>query len=50
MTVVFSGGWSPQMDYPGDSVMARASALVGLYWAENGMWFRLFLTDILFVK
>ncbi len=26
----FSGGWSPHMGYPGDSVMALASTLVGL--------------------
>ena len=46
----FSGGWSPHMDYPGDSVMARASSLVELCWAKNGLCFRRFLTDIFIVK
>ena len=38
------------MDYPGDSVMARASTLVGLSLAKNCIWFRWFLAEISFVK
>ena len=47
---IFSGGWSPHMDYPDDSVIALASTLVGLFHAKNGIWFRLFLAEIFFVE
>ena len=50
MTVDFFWYWSPHMDYPGDSVMARASTLVGLSLAKNCIWFRWFLAEIFFVK
>ena len=49
MTVDFFWYWSPHMDYPGDSVIALASTLVGLFHAKNGIWFRLFLAEIIFV-
>jgi hypothetical protein len=38
------------MDYPSESVMARGSALVELYWAKHGFCFRRFLTKIFPVK
>jgi len=38
------------MDYPGDSVLARAPTLVNLSRAKNGFWFRRFLAEIFFVK
>jgi hypothetical protein len=44
MTVFFSGGWSPHMDYPGDSVMVHAFTLVELFRAANGERFRRYLT------
>jgi hypothetical protein len=40
-----SGGWSPHMDYPGDSVITRVSTLVDYFGAKNAFWFRYVLTE-----
>ena len=47
---LFSGGWSPQMDYPSDSVMALSSTLVELFHEKNGICFRCFLNVIYLSK